>query len=372
MKKVPLAWAQLREWNGSVQTAFETLCNHFAALETVPQGSTFVPNAPPDGGVESYWIFPDGSEWGFQAKFFVAKPDASEWGQIDKSITRALETHPKISRYTVCLPIDRADPRKDGKAYFKDAWDKQVEKWVGWAKARGRTVEFNYWGDTELSERFAQERHAGRYYFWFHSDLFSDVWFAAQLNRTKENAGARYTPDLNVDLPVGRVFDGLYRTKEFFQELGRLQKEIRKHSKFWVTEADKFAKAEIEAINTATDSVLQKLDTAGRTGQDQPLNLQALVDSATQGRRAAERFGTALTEFEEKKRLETIAKAGETDLRNRHTMPTMYGEQQYRLRHLINGLYALESFCKGHDGLSANAPALLISGNGGCGKTHLL
>ena len=153
MKKVPLVWAQLREWNGSLQTAFETLCNHFAAYEVVPQGSIFVPNAPPDGGVESYWILPDGSEWGFQAKFFTAKPDSSEWGQIDKSVKRALETHPKLSRYTICMPIDRADPRKEDKQYFKDAWDNHEEKWISLAKEESRTVRFDYWGETELSER---------------------------------------------------------------------------------------------------------------------------------------------------------------------------------------------------------------------------
>src|SRR5580704_738091 len=101
MKRVPLVWTQLREWSGSLPTAFERICNDFAAHETVPTGSTFVPNAPPDGGVESYWVFPDGAEWGFQAKFFVAKPDSSEWGQIDKSVRRALDTHPQLNRYTI-------------------------------------------------------------------------------------------------------------------------------------------------------------------------------------------------------------------------------------------------------------------------------
>jgi hypothetical protein len=372
MKKVPLVWAKLREWNGSLQTAFETLCNHFAAYETVPHGSTFVPVGPPDGGVESYWIFPDETEWGFQAKFFTAKPESSEWSQIDKSIQRALETHPLLTRYTVCLPIDRADPRKEDKEYFKDAWDTHQEKWVGWAKKKGRTVQFDYWGETELSERFAQERHAGRYYFWFHSELFSEAWFGYQLNRAKENAGARYTPELNVDLPIARVFDGLYRTKAFFQGIGKLQNEVRKHSRFGVTEADTFAKAEIDKINAATNSVHQHLERALQTSNDQPVAMQGLIDAAEAGRLAAEELSRALSRFEENKRKEISEKYGEEELHKRHAMQSMYDDHRFHLRYLINSLYELSSFCESSEGMAANAPALLISGAGGCGKTHLL
>lgn len=372
MKKIPLVWANLREWNGSLQTAFETICNHFAVYEVVPQGSTFVPVAPPDGGMESYWTFPNGAEWGFQAKFFTAKPDASEWGQIDKSVKRALDTHPNLTRYTVCLPIDRADPRKEDKDYFKDAWDKHEEKWISWAKEKQRAVQFDYWGETELSDRFAQEKHAGRYYFWFHDDLFSESWFADQLNRTKENAGARYTPELNVDLPVGRVFDGLYRTKEFFREIGGLQKEIRKHSQFRVTEADAFAKAQIEKVNAATNSVKQHLDRAIHASVDQSLELQAIIGAAEEGVRAAEELQSALRDFEESKRKEISEKHGESELHNRHTMESMYSDHFYRLRHLTHSLYELSSFCESSNAVAANTPALLISGIGGCGKTHLL
>ena len=77
--------------------------------------------------------FPDGAEWGFQAKFFVSKPDSSEWGQIDKSVKRALDTHPKLSRYTICLPIDRADADK----FREVSWKFRGRKFRGQTKFRG-------------------------------------------------------------------------------------------------------------------------------------------------------------------------------------------------------------------------------------------
>ena len=106
-------WLDLRPFNGSQHAAFEEICCQLAAAETPPPGSQFLRKGAPDAGVECYWVLPDASEWGWQAKFFLSPPDGSQWAQIDKSVTTALEKHPRLSRYVVCLPIDRQDPRID-------------------------------------------------------------------------------------------------------------------------------------------------------------------------------------------------------------------------------------------------------------------
>jgi hypothetical protein len=121
-EKITLPWQNLRSWDGSVRKAFEQMCNQFASLEPVPNGAIFVPVAAPDGGVEGYWVYPDKSEWAFQAKFWTS-PKQVHFAQIDSSIKKALNTHPKLTRYTVCLPIDRQDPRKPGESWLKDRWD---------------------------------------------------------------------------------------------------------------------------------------------------------------------------------------------------------------------------------------------------------
>jgi len=159
-----LEWGRLRPWNGSLNKAFEMLCNQLAQHESVPAGSQYVPKAAPDAGVESYWALSTGSEWGFQAKFFTSPPDGSQWGQIDDSVATALAKHPKRTKYTICLPIDRADPRIPKQNWFKDQWDKHVEKWNNSAADKQRSVAFTYWGETEIAERLAVEQHAGRYF----------------------------------------------------------------------------------------------------------------------------------------------------------------------------------------------------------------
>jgi hypothetical protein len=53
-------------------------------------------------------------------------------------------------------------------------------------------------------------------------------WFANHIKEVTENAGDRYTPELDVNLPIARIFEGLGRTSEFFTEIDSLHKEIKK------------------------------------------------------------------------------------------------------------------------------------------------
>src|SRR6266851_4925816 len=95
-------WQDLCPLNGSQHAAFEEVCCQLAASEPHPPSSLFIRKGAPDAGVECYWKLPDGSEWGWQAKFFLSPPDDNQWTQIDKSVQTALEKHPQLSQYVIC------------------------------------------------------------------------------------------------------------------------------------------------------------------------------------------------------------------------------------------------------------------------------
>ena len=111
----------------------------------MPSGSTFVRKGTPDAGVECYAILGDGTEWGWQAKYVDELGD-SQWSQVDRSINTALEKHSKLVRYFVCVPVDRADARIEGRKSAKERWDDHVAKWSRWATDQGMTVEFIFLG----------------------------------------------------------------------------------------------------------------------------------------------------------------------------------------------------------------------------------
>ena len=160
-----LDWKNIRPLNGGRDKGFEELCAQLARAER-PSGSTFVRKGTPDAGVECYAVLRDGNEWGWQSKYFHKLGD-SQWSQIDRSIRTALKKHPKLVRYFVCVPVDRADTRIEGRKSAKERWNDHVTKWSSWAADLGMTVEFVYWGSHELLERLARPVHIGRLRFWF-------------------------------------------------------------------------------------------------------------------------------------------------------------------------------------------------------------
>ena len=47
-------------------------------------------------------------------------------------------------------------------------------------------------------------------------------WAKEHLDNARKNAGPRYIPELNIELPILEIFDGISRTSEFYHS-------IRKH-----------------------------------------------------------------------------------------------------------------------------------------------
>ena len=144
------SWTDLRTLNGSQWTGFEELCAQLARLET-PAGAEFVRKGTPDGGVECFCKLEDGREWGWQAKFFRESLGETQWRQIDRSVETALKSHPRLVRYVVCVPRDRADSRRAGATTELQKWEHRVSTWEGWANERGMEVEFVWWGSSELT-----------------------------------------------------------------------------------------------------------------------------------------------------------------------------------------------------------------------------
>lgn len=212
-------WQNLRPWNGSQYSAFEELCCQLARYDQVPQGSNFFRKGTPDAGIECYWQLPSGDIWGWQAKFFLSSPDDGQWRQIDDSVKTAIEKHTRLTRLVICLPVDRADPHIDNQKWFMDKWNDHVAKWQKWVNARHMATEFDYWGEHEIWERLSLDEHRGRHFFWFNEESFSGEWFESRISEAVANVGPRYTPELNVKLPIARLFEGLGRTTDFFNHI---------------------------------------------------------------------------------------------------------------------------------------------------------
>ena len=73
----------------------------------------------------------------------------------------------------------------------------------------------------------SNESQQGRHWFWFNDDRFSNSWFVSRVEEAVANAGERYSPELNVNLPLRNNFDALGRTPEFFTKIQRFFYDFR-------------------------------------------------------------------------------------------------------------------------------------------------
>ncbi|MYI36467.1 MAG: NACHT domain-containing protein, partial [Acidimicrobiaceae bacterium] len=371
-----LSWANLRTLSGSQQAAFEELCRQLARSET-PVDDRFVPKGSPDAGVECLYTLPNGDEWGWQAKFFESSLTSAQWNQLDRSVKKALDSHPKLARYFVCVPRNRADGRRSGIKTELQRWDERVEKWSGWAFDLGMEVKFNWWGSSELWERLSLQEQAGKRAFWFgNPELYTNRWFRNRLDEAVASAGARYSPELHVDLPIAQSFELFGRTSAAATSVHRLAKDIRGACSYEIRRI-----ATEESLDRLT-SLKPVVDTCNEIAGACDEIVGALADGQCPPHQQwniadiCEAIKTALGLIDSSQ--EAVASAprdyeesnpkGETG-HARSSNP--FRSAASALRYLESQLWATLSELRAIEPI-INSDLLIVTGEAGTGKTHLL
>ena len=221
----PIDFRNITPLGGEQSAGFEELCAQLARRES-PADARFERKGTPDAGVECYCVLAGGGEWAWQAKYFMSSPRDAQWSQIDHSVRVALDKHPALVRYHVCLPIDLPDARIEGRMSARQRWEEHVAKWKGWAGERA--VEFKFWGQSEIIERLYER--AGLVRYWFDQAFFDQAWFDKRLEVAVESAGPRYTPELHVDLPIAQDFELFARSEASVDRIKSLAVGIHKAS----------------------------------------------------------------------------------------------------------------------------------------------
>ncbi len=340
-----LKWNNIRAVGGEQHRGFEELCAQLARCEA-PTATSFVRKGTPDGGVECFATLPDGSEWGWQAKYVFALDD-SQLGQLDGSVRHALRTHPRLTRYFVCMPMDRPDARIDGRVSALDRWNGAVERW----KDIRPGVEFIFWGSSELTT-LIQTQNAGWLSFWFDTKSFDQAWFHQKLSAAIAQAGPRYTPDLHFRLPITRELDAVARTPAFFDELKPVVAPLREAldalKRLPRTEVLSAAMPILSVHASALATGLRGLG-ASPVGS---LNLDALAEHASAAMRA---LGP----------VEVFLKtAPDKDGRDWNDLGSAVWKTTRALTKITERLEEAEK--------QTTSPVLQIIGEAGSGKTHLL
>ena len=364
-----LDWRSIRAIDGSQATGFEELVAQFARAET-PVDARFERLGTPDAGVECYCVFEDGSEWGWQAKYHTSSlNNSSRWTDLDKSVKKALDKHPNLVRYFVCIPWDRSDARIPNQKSAMQRWEGRVSKWEGWAQERGMNVEFVWWGASELIERLSLSEHAGRLFFWFDERYFDGAWYDDRLKEGIDAADPRYTPEIHVDLPIARDLELFGRTDAAVDRIKAIARDIRRDFRNVI-----ISREEEEELrgNVELDDLLKSRDAV--LGAFASLNPEPIgelpIAKIVQRIEAAIAECDTLEEPLEKHSREHGSQRQETDGRS------PYRTNPYRnvLHRVIPLRYRLREVCDRleHADKIANGRVMILKGEAGTGKTHLL
>jgi hypothetical protein len=357
-------WQQLRGKapSGSRRDGFEELANQLmisGGLVAWPPGTAFSAFGNPDGGREGRGELPGGAVWAWQAKYLF-KLDSDEFQQIAESVDRVLATEPTLERYYVLLPYNppAGDTQKMKSAWTK--WNEYVAKWQATAGVAGRTVTFEYIGETQLNSCLLQPSQVGRLRYWFDLDTFSEDRFRAIAARAEADAGGRYTPELNVELPIAAVFDGLARTPAFEHDIRTALAVLRKARGIYGLSTPEEQPELFKPAISTLDECLDRLD-------------EAVADAITQVRRPDGVLPDLAPLIEATGApLHSVA-----DLLRRHCLRDRYytgnaGSLYHQVSAIESAISGLNELRAGRAWQSFDQTAILVTGTGGAGKTHLL
>jgi hypothetical protein len=193
-------------------------------------------------------------------------------------------------------------------------------------------------------------------------------WQKDHLKKIKELAGPRYTPELNVDLPIAEIFNGISRTENFYilirKHYGKLNREFSHVSKRYVNNDVQKLYQTLKGEISQTFKILSKIKSYN-TNKIPWGQISRLTKKAN---KTLWEFSNKLTDEKDKAEKQKSDEAQST--------PRSASE---RLSSDIHYLYQVQEELRFFEDLSSNtiaklsnSPFLLLTGVAGIGKTHLL
>ena len=384
----PIDLSRIRGHAGAQHRGFEELAYLLAwDLENIDRGTEIERRGTPDGGIEFSCIPVDskaGGRWAWQAKYLF-RFDASAFKQMTESVEAALESSPDLERYIFVLPKDRSTA-----ALTK--WDAAVAAWSETATAKGMKVEFEFRGESQIVAAATSDKHAGAIRYFFDETFLTRKFMANQIAREVENLGDRYSPNVNVETETRSIVDAACRgplfVRAFRDVLGapaRARPYVDRHAASdqiivdgtkliegllddWASEAV----ASLEHIANPGDAVFRSIGHQAKTLREGVDAVRGKVDGriatlTDQSRSPAQHQSHATTS----RRTRTKAASEKAEDKGERQRESLYAFDSalWRLRSAVDEVL---HFVDGAAVEAAIGGSLLLVGEAGCGKSHLV
>lgn len=338
-------WNSIRSLNGSQKDGFEELVCQLARNDYHDNAKKFIRKGSPDAGVECFWILDNYEEICYQAKFFLSPLTVTQWRELDDSVKTAIDKHPNLVKYIISIPQDRADARLEGKKAFLDKWDASVVKWETLARDRNLKVEFIFEGSSELLDKLSNSKNIGKTLFWFDRDEYTDEWFFNKNQSKIRDLDERYSPEINIDSKIKYVFDGLFLNKRYLEGItGKIEKS------YALFQTSLLKLISFPKLHTALTGSFQELIEAVESLDFIKLRQFTQLKNIFQNTYKRVLFF-----------IETVVDDNQQK-----------DELRKDLQELIDSLYNVYAQLSNFDTTLAEVPFLIVDGDAGVGKSHLI
>jgi len=182
-------------------------------------------------------------------------------------------------------------------------------------------------------------------------------------------AGPRYSPETNVDLPLSDNFHGLCRTVEFYNEIRILTGLIRKGSKYDKSDWDD---ENIDKGNKLLSKTIYELHEIVSDIKDYSSETINWTEITRLTEDADSQLLNLIDNYKRRKNELKDVRAKSQGTSYQSTPSDKIGYTIRNLRELHRTIMHLDKLSKKSKARLSNNPYLLITGNAGMGKTHLL
>ncbi|MGX6571442.1 hypothetical protein [Cupriavidus necator] len=341
--------------------AFEELTCQLARRRRPEKAVEFrrIHGAGGDGGVEGYWVLADGSEVGYQAKYYIRSGEV-RWDAINESVQTALKLHPRLGRYVISLACDLTDRTvRKGKTGW-EKWAEHKKAWEAQAKSLlGHDVAFELWTATDLRGMLGLPPMAGMLARWFGELSLEPKWLAERIKRAVADLDERYHAEDHVPVGVEHLFDVLVRSdkvlERFREHLGRIRDATHRHLGKVPGDPGPHTE-EVECARAAIANVLA-VEAALNVSPWGPWEANRWVSLANLAQGSVSLLATSIRD-------ETRNAARPVDKEVRDTL--------IGLGQLVEQVEALGKAWSSSAFRAEHERAVLLVGRGGSGKSHLL
>ena len=215
-------WSELEPYENDQRRSFEELCYQIAKGFCGEKGRfTSVDDSGGGDGVEFYLTFPNGDQWGWQAKFYHPEPRLSKSGRkrsIINSLKRSCEIHPNLKRWILCTPTNFTPKEQE---WFNDTLPQSIPDEM--------CVELEHWQKSDFNTWLSEKRFRGKLHYFFGKLELDLDWFKRQFEKQMAGVGDKFDSSLHTETDVDTEIHALLGDKAFVPQITKWIEELEEN-----------------------------------------------------------------------------------------------------------------------------------------------